>query len=375
VDLPYRFGAGSRQVVLPGESSLTLSAGPVALGAATESQWWGPGIRNAILLSNQAGGFPHAFIRTSRPLRTPAGGVEAVWIAGRLDATAWDTSSAGGTRSLSGAALVLSPAFASGLQLGVGRVVYARAEDTGIATGAADALVRWRGEGDTTGARPFEQILSFFGRWVLPGDHAEVYGEWARRRLPASLRDLLEQPEHTQGYTLGVQWARPAGSGLVRLQGEVTDLEKSSTYRARPIGSWYAGRAVPQGYTYRGKIVGAAIGPGASSQWLAVDWMRPAAQLGIFATRVRWENDAYYDIDGFTARYRGHDVSLLYGLRGGVALGGGWMDVEWTGGKRYNYLFQGMQTNWNQDDRTRSPYNHSLRLRFSVAPPRVGAMQ
>ena len=106
------------------------------------------------------------------------------------------------------------------------------------------------------------QILTLFGRLVIPGEGAEVYAEWCRRRLPGSLRDALERPEHTQAYTLGAGWARAAGAGRLRLQAEHTYAEKSPTYRAEPTGSWYAGRAVPQGYTHRGQVLGAALGPG-----------------------------------------------------------------------------------------------------------------
>src|SRR5690606_16536278 len=62
-----------------------------------------------------------------------------------------------------------------------------------------------------------DQILSLFARWVFPGAGFEAYAEWARFEQPASLRDLLTAPGHSQGYTLGLQWARPLPSALVRL--------------------------------------------------------------------------------------------------------------------------------------------------------------
>ncbi|HEX8392521.1 MAG TPA: capsule assembly Wzi family protein [Longimicrobium sp.] len=364
-DLPYRFGDGARTRVLPGESSLTLRLGAVEAGAATEAEWWGPGIRNALVLSNNAGGFPHALLRTSRPLRTPLGGLEARWIEGRLRSSAWDTASAGRRRSLSAASLVLHPA--ANLSLGVARAVYAPA-DGGAADGAFGVFSRWAGAGDTARAHPFDQVSTLFGRWILPGDGAEVYGEWGRHRLPSSPREMLETPEHTQGYTLGFQWARPALRGVIRLQGELSDLEKSATYRAEPTGSWYAGRAVPQGYTHEGQPLGASIGPGASSQWLAVDYMPRTAQFGVFANRIRWANDAYYDKPGGHNRYRAHDVNILGGARAGVAAGPFWAQAEWTAGRRYNYLFQNPAGDWPLRHLSTSPFNHSLRLQLSARP-------
>lgn len=366
VDLPYRFGEDGTTRVFAGESSLTARLGAVEAGVATESQWWGPGVRNAIVLSNQAGGFPHALLRTARPLRTPLGTLEARWIAGRLSSSAYDTASSGEHRSLSGFAWTLSPG--GGLSLGAARVVYQPLDGRAALADAADVFFRWGAAGDTAESQPYEQIATVFGRWVLVPHGAEVYAEWGRLRLPG-LRGALEEPEHTQGYTLGLAWARPAGDARLRLSAEATYLEKSPTYRAHPTVSWYAGRAVPQGYTHRGQVLGASIGPGASGQWLAVDWMAPRAQAGISLTRVRWANDAYYDqLPDPTRRYRAHDVSILGALRGGVSVGAVWMEAEWTAGRRYNFLYQNPSLSFLDRNLSVSPFNQTLRLRFTVLP-------
>jgi hypothetical protein len=363
IDLPYRFGDQSVTRLLAGESSLLLRAGPIEGGVATESQWWGPGIRNAILITDNAGGIPHALLRTAHPLGTPVGAISVTWMAGRLWSTRFDTAS-GGSRTVSGAAVVLNPF--RGLDLGMGRVVYATADDP-TAGDAAAVFTRWRGAGDTTAAHPYEQMFSLFGRWRLIPDGAEVYFEWARRRLPTP-RQLLEQPEDGQGYVLGGQWTRPAGSGSVRLQGEFTYLEESSTYRAHPVGTWYAGRAVPQGYTHRGQVLGAAIGPGASSQWFATDYLAPRWQLGASVNRIRWANDAYYQQG--PNKYLAHDVSVLAGLRASVCVAGAWVTAQWTGGPRYNFMFQDSARDFTERSaRSVSPVNHTLQLSISPRLP------
>jgi len=373
LDLPGRFGAGSVQRIYPGQSSLTLRAGAVAVGAATESQWWGPGTRNAIVFTNQAAGVPHLFLRTARPLTTPLGPVEAKWVAGALRASAWTGAPRGeGWRSLSAAALVLRPA-AGGLSVGVARAVYAPSDGAGGAlTQGADAFTRWAGAGDTLNAHPFEQITSLFARMVFPSEGAELYAEWARYRLPGSLREFLERPEHTQGYVLGAQWLRPAGAGAVRLQTELTYLERDPTYLSTSLGSWYASAAVPQGYTNDGQVVGASVGPGGSGQWLAADWLRGPGRVGLFVGRNRWANDAYYDQPGSrVSRYRGHDVSVFGGLRAAVALGPMLFDADYTLAKRYNYLFQNTSTSWETRDQAVNVVNHTLELRLSPRPARA----
>src|SRR5262249_17261186 len=83
-DLPLRFGDASIHALDFGQSKIEASFGPVGFGASTENQWWGPGVRNAIVMSNNAAGIPELFIRTSHPIATPIGSVEARWIAGAL---------------------------------------------------------------------------------------------------------------------------------------------------------------------------------------------------------------------------------------------------------------------------------------------------
>jgi hypothetical protein len=167
----------------------------------------------------------------------------------------------------------------------------------------------------------------------------EAYAEWARQEVPRSIRDLLELPQHTQGYTLGMQWASPPSRGRpLRVQGEVTYLEQTQLVRDRPTLDYYAGRATVHGFTQRGQILGASIGPGSSSQFLAADWLPPHWQVGVFAGRTRTENDALYREGG--PRPTQHDVTLYSGVRGGLRLPRSDVSAAVTIGRRYNYLLQ-----------------------------------
>jgi hypothetical protein len=128
-----------------------------------------------------------------------------------------------------------------------------------------------------------DQIFSFFGRWLLAPANFEAYVEWARFEEPKSLRDFLEYPGHSEGYTLGFQWAHPVPPFTVfRLQGEASYLEPDPSLRLRPTAVTYTSRAVPQGFTNRGETLGASIGPGGSSQWLAADMFSDFWRLGAY---------------------------------------------------------------------------------------------
>jgi Capsule assembly protein Wzi len=352
IDLPLRMGAKPIHRIDAGQSTAMLTLRDASFGVSNENQWWGPGIRNALILSDNAAGFPHLFIRTARPWRNRLGSIEARLIVGGLTESKWfDTTQANNLRSLSAFAFTFRPNFEKNLVMGAARSVFAtnkggwpripgRLFDAFAATGRpnnrplADSSL-------TPGGR--DQIYSLFGRWVFPDDGFETYVEWARQEFPLSLRDLLVAPNHTQGYTLGLQWTRPTTwrDARVRLQGEVTTVEQSATFRDRPVGSFYTSRRVIQGYTQRGEPLAAAIGPGASSQWLAADYLEPHWSFGVFAGRIRWNEDIHSTY-GFPI-YQGycvHDVSVFPGARATAGGRFGYISADVTYGNRLNAYFQ-----------------------------------
>jgi hypothetical protein len=374
-DLPVRFGDRPYVLVDPGESSLTLKLGSAALGGSTESQWWGPGVRNALVLSNNAAGIPHLFLRTSRPLRTRVGRFEAKWIVGGLtESIFFDTISTNSLRSLSALSVTYQPPALENLTFGAARAVYRGAATRGaILANAADVFTSWEHrptETDTTWAPEAEQIVSLFGRWVFPESGFETYVEWARHELPVSLRDLFIDPNHTQGYTLGFAWAHPDRFGTLRVSGESTFLEYSPTFRHRPADPYYTSRKVPQGYTQRGQAIGAAIGPGSSSLWLAIDHFGRRFQGGLFLSRIRWQaGELQQSISSNVFRtfrsFHSWDASLIGGARAGVLVAGMHVQAEAGLEQRYNFLFQNPDLGYGPSGAVDV---RNVQLRLSVTP-------
>ncbi len=353
IDQPLGFGERRISSFDLGESTAMLTGGGVEAGISTENNWWGPGIRNAMLLSNNAPGFPHAFVRTSRPISTPLGGLEMRWLVGGLSESRYfDTLATNNTRSIASIGATLQSRWDPNLSFGVARSVYATTESwnnipfrwTDVFKGTTkdnpDILEQVWQEDSVPGGR--DQLFTLFARWVFPASGAEVYGEWGRTRMPRSIAGFLRAPNHTQGYTIGLQWRGDAwAGGSVRVQSEITQLEQSATFRDGPVGSWYTSNRVIQGYTNRGHVVGAAIGPGASSQFVGVDYIRPSWQLGAFAGRIRWNEDVHgnYGFPDYQA-YCTHDVSLYPGVRGAVFSKFGSLSADLGLHNRLNVLFQ-----------------------------------
>ena len=347
IDLPQRFGDRYLLRVDPGRSQISVTRRDLGLSLTATNEIWGPGIRNQLIMSANAPGIPRLEFATLRPIRTRIGSIDVRVLTGALtESLFFDTLSYNDYRSISGAFLTLVPAFDSTLSFGIARSVYrpVRSPVGGTFGHALDVLTIWEhvsAETDSAGIprQRADQILAAFARWRFPSAGFELYAEGARLDLPSSLTDVFVAPQYSAGYTIGFQWAQARGRArFIRLQTELTYLEQSRVYPGKPLPEFYTGRRSPQGYTQRGQVVGAAIGPGASSQWVALDHLAPTWEYGGFLGRIRWENDALYRTQVPTLFK--HDVTVLAGLRGARRTPVADFTVQASLGYRYNYLFQ-----------------------------------
>jgi hypothetical protein len=355
IDLPQRFGPEALWTVDPGQSEARVEAGGISLGAGTKNLWWGPGIRNAIIMSNNAPGFPHAFLGTNRPLGIGVGELEARWIWGRLEQSDWfDPSETSTDRFITGIVATYSPDFLDGLSFGLTRVFYVLVNEDG--TPASDYFAVFQGVRKKTLASPqnptgddeHDQLLSLFGRWVHSESGFELYWEWARNDHAWDLRDLILEPEHSQAYTLGLQKAfGSTGRRVLVLRAELTHLEAGPTFQVRSKGTYYAHYIVTKGYTHKGQVIGAGVGPGGNSQHIGADLYAPWGRAGFYLQRDVHDNDAYYDWAAANNRdFCCHDVSLRMGAHGlwfvdDFDLGGGLVAT-----REYKRYFFGLDL-WN----------------------------
>ena len=347
-DLPLRPGAQPLLWLHPGQSSLALRWRGVRTGVGTENRWWGPGLGNALVLGADGPGFPHVFLETSAPLPTPLGDLEAAWIVGRLIASPWFVGSGEPRpRTVSGLALALE--VVDGLRLGGARLVVR--EGAPAPLDALDPFVNWEPvwwmDGNGTVVEPSTDQISSLYFQLAPAERVEFYGEWARVDLPHHLVELLETPQHSQGYTLGFQWRSEGtpSTRSVRVHAEVTNLEQTRVRVDRPLPPpFYTGRATFEGLTHKGRVLGAAIGPGAQSQHLGLDLLGPGTgpvpgwRAGLMLGRVRWENDTFSRLPMMTQF--SHDTSLLLGFRAAGQASGIHAEGQVVYQKRFNYLFQ-----------------------------------
>jgi hypothetical protein len=351
IDLPQRYGAGPFSAAGLGDSVLRLDWKGVALGLSNERMWWGPGLYNALVLSNNAPGFPHAFLGTSHPVDVWIGDVEATAVWGRLARTRYY---AGGADPLFiGLAIDYTPRWVPGLTVGLGRTFLQPWSGREALDYVPFLQSFWKKDldawyGDAGDDPEDNQLASVWWRWVFPSAGLELYGEWGREDHDWSVYRFIEDFDHTKAYLLGLQKVFPLrAERFLRLNVEVADLQDPRPLDSqRGMPTWYT-HGADLGYTHRGQVLGAAIGPGADSQRIAIDVFGPEGRIGGFFERVR-RNESYFfrAIDPIPGEENGHDAELTAGVR--QVLFAGPVDVAWevSASYRWNRDFFGDEPNF-----------------------------
>lgn len=294
-DLPTRFGEEPYSRLSWGQSSIRLNFDPVSVGLSNENLWWGPGIQNSILMSNTAPGFKHLTLNTTRPVKTPIGSIEAQIIAARLEGSGYTAALPDDWRYLSGLVISYQPRWVPGLFLGMTRSFQIYSEDIDGSFGdylpIFQAFQKVKTNEDD---KRRDQLTSVFARWLLTKSHAEVYFEYGLNDHSYNTRDFLMSPEHSRAYTLGMRKLisyKGRKDEYIQLGVEISHLEQSIDQILRNAGEWYMHSQVLHGYTHRGQVLGAGIGPSGNHQSLDVSWVSGLRSIGLQLERYEHNGD------------------------------------------------------------------------------------
>lgn len=308
VDHPQRFGAGAYSRADLGESTLRIDAGGFAAGISTASQWWGPTTEFPYVLGNNAGGFPHVFFGTGRPVNIGIGTAHGQVHYGYLYQSAFsavtgkdyfqDFERPGTKRFMAGLIGVMTIKGVPGLEFGGGRFFHAAVDSTGI-TGDNLRLPfqnllksRLKQETDTAIFNDIRSILqnqlaSIYLRWAPPNSGVEIYSEYGREDFSADVRDFMLEPDHSSTLNVGARKAWLRGRNMNAARFEFFNYEAPSSGRTRGEGLIYLHQPLLQGHTYRGQMLGSnvAIGSGAAYM-LAFERYTPAGKWKTFLSRA-----------------------------------------------------------------------------------------
>lgn len=289
--------------VFLGQSFIKTNLGPISIGASTENLWWGPGINSSLLMSNNAPGFLHAFIRTNKPIKTPIGNIEFNLIGVRLESTntiGYENNHLqtknldDNWRYLNSYVISWQPKWLKGLFLGMTRSLQQYGErafnsNNGIINKYLPVLSLPIEKANVLGEDSLnrDQLASFFLRWVFPKSNFEFYIEYGKNDYGLNIRDYIMAPAHSAAYTFGIRKIiKKTSSNYIQVETEITQMSQSPDYLVRDAGNWYEHWQVKQGYINNNQILGAGAGFGANVQTVSATWIKGEIRNGFLIQRL-----------------------------------------------------------------------------------------
>ncbi|HAS58976.1 MAG TPA: hypothetical protein DEQ87_12185 [Algoriphagus sp.] len=341
-DNPERYGSGWYFKPWWGQSKLTFQFGAFEIGGSTENIWWGPGQFNALTFSNNAQGFPHFTINTTKPANTFLGNIELQMIMGRLENSGFAPSQneelndryftpfTGDSRYTNAITFTWSPKWVKGFYFGFSRTFQQYNASRGntfydwFPIFEAFQKKNFFADGNSVDfdANGRDQTVTIFGRLVIPKTKSELYFEYGRRDHAFDWREYILNPEHARAFIFGFNqlFDIPEIGKTIQIRSEVTHQQESinrilryGTAEIPYIGggnSWHT-HFPARGFVNYGQPLGVGIGTGSNLQTVEVSLVEGVDKMGLLFERLANNQDFYYKaLLQFTERKPWVDLSL-----------------------------------------------------------------
>ncbi len=318
IDNFRQFGNKKIDTFSLGQSRIGLKLGPISFGYSNQNNWWGPGIRNSLVFTNNAAGFRHLYLSTNKPIKSFIGNFEFSAFTGLLDTNWYEDPDlplmrsiwTGGIaqknldqRKIDAITLNWNPIWLPNLFLGY---AYSRQY--------YKHQVQPYGRSYSFFSKDFTKVElgSLIFRFLLPKDHAEFYGEIGiPNKSPWPWKFFEKSPK--TGFVFGVTKLTKfkSNKSYLRLNVEMTQLQlynpKDMFYPGWAFvgglpNSWYTNEIIKQGYTNQGQILGASIGPGSTSQTINLSYHYKYNHFGVMVERISQNND-FFSVVYFSGKW------------------------------------------------------------------------
>ena len=338
---------------LPGQSSIRYDLGKITVSAGTENLWWGPGIYNSILMSNNAPGFFHYSLQTNRPIKNFLGTFQFHLIGGTLTK---DSSQVYenyglkkrniriGDRYLSSLAFDYTPSFLKNVSFGINRSIqtYTASKVSGLVNDKLPVMGAFFGAtAAVSDTFPRDQLVAISVRWFFPKDHAELYYQFAYNDAKENFRDLWLDMSHSTAYILGFKKLFTlTDPKYLDLGVEALKLAQTPSYLHRNAGNFYEHSQILEGYTNQNQILGSGSGFGNNIQTFSFSYNNHWNKVGLIFNHIannpmalvsgvedlglrtiKWDDYSY----GIQSRYRYKNILFS-------------ANMEWVNSRNYQWV-------------------------------------
>jgi hypothetical protein len=286
--------------LLLGNSSLRFDLGKLSMGVSTQNLWWGPGIYNSLLMSNNAQGFFHYSINSNRPIKNFLGTFQFQVISATLTQDSLQGFENNGLRKryinksdrfLSSLAVDYQPSFLKNISFGINRSLqsYKNQLPTDFVQKNIPVLSSFFGSTDKArDTFPQDQQVSIYTKWMFPKSHAELYYQFAYNDAKANWRDFWLDMSHSTAYILGFKKLFILkDEKYLDLGMEVIKLGQTPSYLHRNAGNFYEHSQIREGYTNQNQILGAGSGFGNNMQTIQLSMNQGWNKIGIIFHHIQ----------------------------------------------------------------------------------------
>jgi hypothetical protein len=353
--------------LLLGNSSLRFDLGKLSMGVSTQNLWWGPGIYNSLLMSNNAQGFFHYSINSNRPIKNFLGTFQFQVISATLTQESLQGFENNGLRRrainksdrvLSSLAVDYQPSFLKNISFGINRSLqsYKDRLPTDFVQKNIPVLSAFFGSTDVArDTFPQDQTVSIYTKWMFPKSHAELYYQFAYNDAKANWRDFWLDMSHSTAYILGFKKLFILkDEKYLDLGMEVIKLGQTPSYLHRNAGNFYEHSQIREGYTNQNQILGAGSGFGNNMQTIQLSMNQGWNKWGIIfhhiqqnpmalvsgvndlgLRTIKWDDYAY----GVQSRFKYKNILFNANIE--------WVNSKnylWTMGQNQNNLYANFNT-------------------------------
>lgn len=324
IDWVQQYGNSSLTKAYFGQSDIRLIYKHLTLGISTANFTYGGGQVNPIMMSTNAAMFPYVDFGTDTPMETKIGDFEFRSFWGLMfESDYFDANPKNDKRYFQSGGLYFSPSFLKGFSMGISRVHYRdwaiqkfKFADVFVSladfSSNQDSLITTNGVEIVNDI--YDQMVSANFKWKFEQIGFETFLELAKNDY-SNIHTLALEPEHSRALSIGFNKLFDLESGgQFKIAYEHTVLSRSALVQVRFSPTYYVHNLAPQGYTNRGQILGAAIGPGANGDFGSLLWYTEKGMIGTNLQRIRFNDD--YAMTVFQPHSdRPFDVEYTLGLQ------------------------------------------------------------
>ncbi len=309
IDNFRQFGSKKIDTFSLGQSRIGLKLGPITIGYSNQNNWWGPGIRNSLIFTNNAAGFKHLYVSNNKPIKSFIGNFEFSAITGLLDTNWYEDPDLPLMRSIWTGGIAQKNLDQRKIEAVT--INWRPKWIPNLFLGYAYSRQNYKHQLNSYGMRysffskDFTKVElgSLMFRFILPKDNAEFYGEMGiPNNTPWPWKFFDKSPK--TGFVFGITKLAmfKSNKSYLRLNAEMTQLQ---LYNPKDIfypgwafvgglpNSWYTNDIIKQGYTNQGQLLGASIGPGSNSQTINLSYHFKYNHIGIMVERISQNNDFF----------------------------------------------------------------------------------